>query len=536
VVRDRSGISRSAGTFASGGATVPGVTFEAKSRFLEAKMDERHDFDVIVIGAGPGGLTAAAYLSLTGRRVLVVDARDDVGGHMSAFNRSGYEFDIGLHYASEPFVQEVIRPVGVDVTFREFDPRAMFRLLGPEGAIAVPKGMGAFRAVLHEAFPAERHVADAFLDTAQMLSGELEQIPQHPHLRELPRLPWQLRGLLRYGGTTAGSYLDSLHASRQLKAALLGWTSGSLGLSPSQLSLPIAGRMVEHYLGGLSYPQGGSRAITEGLADVVRKHAGQVRLGAEVTRIVVHGGRVRGVQLRGASLDGPPDPVDEVAAPTVVSAIDLKHTYLGLLPPDLVPRRLARRVRNFELPLPFAVVYMVIDRDLAAEGYSNTTQIVTDGDDIDAMYATLRAGELPESYSAGVWIASLADPANERLCPPGMTNLQLMGVAPARHEFWGIAPGSGSTARYAARKQQVRDALVRLAERAIPGVTESIVHESTSTPVTFERHMRTTEGVSYGPAFTPRQTLSRLGPAGPIEGLFHAGAGVRSPARRSRSS
>lgn len=490
-------------------------------------MDERHDFDVIVIGAGPGGLTAAAYLSLAGRRVLVLDARDDVGGHMSAFTRSGYEFDIGLHYASEPYVQEVLRPVGVDVTFREFDPRAMFRLVGPNRDIAVPKGMASFRAVLHEAFPAERHVADTFLDTAQLLSAELEQIPQRPHLRELPRLPWQLRGLLRYGGTTAGHYLDSLHASPQLKVALLGWTSGSLGLPPSQLSLPIAGRMVEHYLGGLAYPQGGSRMITEGLADVVRKHGGQVRLGVEVTQIVVHGGRVRGIQLRSASLDSPPDPPENIAAPAVVSAIDLEHTYLRLLPPDLVPRRMARRVRNFELPLPLAVVYMVIDRDLAAEGYSNTTRIVTDGYDIDGMYATLRSGELPEAYSAGVWIASLADPANERLCPPGMTNLQLMGVAPARHEFWGIAPGSSSTARYAARKQQVRDALVRLGERAIPGLNESIVHESTSTPVTFERHMRTTEGVSYGPAFTPRQAFSRPGPAGPIKGLFHAGAGAR---------
>lgn len=490
-------------------------------------MDEGRDFDAIVIGAGPGGLAAAAYLSLAGRRTLVVEARELVGGHMSAFTRSGYEFDIGLHYVSEPGAQEVLRPVGVDVPFREFDPEAMFLMVGPDREIAVPKGADAFRAVLHEAFPAERQVTDTFLDTAKMLSAELDQIPQRPHLRELSRVPWQLRGLLRYGGTTVGSYLDSLHASQQLKAALFGCTGGSLGVSPSQASLPVVAMTVAHYLEGLSYPRGGSRAISEGLADVVRRHGGEVRLGAEACRIVVHRGRVRGIELRGASLDTPPEPAESITAPAVVSAIDLTRTYLRLLSPDVVPRRMVRRVRNFELALPLAVVYLVSDRDLAAEGYANTTRIVTDDYDTDAMYATLRAGELPGSYAAGVWIASLADPGNERLCPPGMTNLQLMSAAPASHDFWGVAPGSGSTARYAARKQQVRDALVRLADRTIPGLSESIVHESTSTPITFERYMRTTDGVSYGPAFTPRQTLGRLGAASPIEGLFHAGAGVR---------
>ncbi|MGB7979824.1 MAG: FAD-dependent oxidoreductase [Candidatus Nanopelagicales bacterium] len=59
------------------------------------------DYDVIVIGAGPGGLRAAAHLANAGRRVLVIDAGDHVGGHMSAFTHAGYEFDIGLHYTSE---------------------------------------------------------------------------------------------------------------------------------------------------------------------------------------------------------------------------------------------------------------------------------------------------------------------------------------------------------------------------------------------------------------------------------------------------
>jgi cation diffusion facilitator CzcD-associated flavoprotein CzcO len=56
------------------------------------------DADVVVIGAGCGGLTAAAYLARAGRRVRVIDARNNLGGHMSAFTVDGYEFDTGMHY------------------------------------------------------------------------------------------------------------------------------------------------------------------------------------------------------------------------------------------------------------------------------------------------------------------------------------------------------------------------------------------------------------------------------------------------------
>lgn len=490
-------------------------------------MDERRDYDVIVVGAGPGGLTAAAYLGMAGQRVLVVEARGQVGGHMSAFTHQGHEFDIGLHYTEEGPAQRVLQPLGVDVEFREFDPSGMFRLLSKDREVIVPKGMDELRSCFAEAFPSERPTIDAFLGTVRLLADELGQITERPHLRELPKWPWRMRGLLRYGAATAGHYLDSLHASPQLRTALMGWTTGSLAIPPSQLSLPIAASMIDLYLGGLSYPQGGSRAISEGLADVVRRNGGEVLLDTEVSRVLVSDGHVRGVRVRSASVDAEPDPAEDILAPSVVSAVDAHQTYVRLLSPDDVPPRLLRRVRSFELPLPLAVVYLVLDRDLGAEGLPNATHIVSDTDDLEAYYATLRAGELPAAGSVGIWNASLADPENPRLCPPGQTNLQLIGVAPAQHEWWGVAPGSGSTARYAARKREMRDQMVRLAERVVPGLSGSILFEEMATPITEERFMRCTGGTSYGPALSPRQIMSRLGPTGAVEGLFHAGASAR---------
>ena len=153
-----------------------------------------HDSDVLVIGAGPGGLTAAAHLANSGRRVLVIDAGDHVGGHMSAFTHAGDQFDIGLHYTSEAPAQKVLHPLGVEVEFQQFDPSGRFRMLGPDRSFAVPRGMAAYRNRLLEAFPGERGAIEDFLTLVQRLASEQRQIPDAPGLRDLPMLPWRLRG------------------------------------------------------------------------------------------------------------------------------------------------------------------------------------------------------------------------------------------------------------------------------------------------------------------------------------------------------
>ncbi len=90
------------------------------------------DADVVVIGAGSGGLATAAYLARAGRRVRVIDARAHLGGHMSAFTGDGYEFDTGLHYTVADYPKALLNPLGIDVIFHEHDPDAMFTLVFPD--------------------------------------------------------------------------------------------------------------------------------------------------------------------------------------------------------------------------------------------------------------------------------------------------------------------------------------------------------------------------------------------------------------------
>src|SRR5208283_94516 len=127
-----------------------GLTHEVKpmiDRYRELN-DER--FDVIVVGAGTGGLTAAAILSRRGKKVLVVDQHSVAGGNATIFRRRGYEFDIGLHYIgacqADGMLTKVLHAAGIaDLEFEELDPAGYDTLVFPDFEFKIPRGIEIFR-------------------------------------------------------------------------------------------------------------------------------------------------------------------------------------------------------------------------------------------------------------------------------------------------------------------------------------------------------------------------------------------------------
>jgi all-trans-retinol 13,14-reductase len=171
----------------------------------------------------------------------------------------------------------------------------------------------------------------------------------------------------------------------------------------------------------------------------------------------------------------------------------------------------------------------VLDRDLRAEGWPNRNWHVIDCDDIESLYACWRHGQLPSQQWTFVTPTSLKDPTNPRLCHPGQTNLQLVTGAPASHSFWNVGPRFQRGERYAHLKRALADRAVRHAERAIPGLADTIAFQEAATPITLERYLGASGGTSYGIAGTPTQIgLLRPGPTTPIDGLYLAGASARS--------
>ena len=489
-------------------------------------MNSAQRIDVVVVGAGTGGLTAAAYLAAAGRRVTVVDRGYQPGGHGSVFTREGYEFDIGLHYlgsarTGEPATKPLLDPLGVEITYLPLEPTDT--VVTADGQrFEVLRGLDAFREALHAALPGEQDALDRYLRLIDDVDGLVAQLASRPSWGDIPATLRQSGVALRHARDTLGGYWDQ-HGFSPRARTLLGWIQGTYAVVPSEASLLYHAIISMHYVNGAWYPQGGGGVISQRLADVITEHGGQFLLRHEVTGITVENGHVTGITA--VAPDG-----DQVTltASAVVAAGDIKRTVLDLLDPAVVPRKLQRTVRGYQMALPLAVLYLVVDRDFVAEGLPATNYWVYPHDDLQGEYARARRGQFTEEPFVFLSSASLKDRDNPRLCPDGHTNLQLITVAPPQPSAWGLQMGHERGAGYQAVKEGLTGRMLATADRVVPGLSGSVVYADLSTPYTETRYMGVTDGTSYGIAATPDQTLTnRPGAKTQIPGLYLAGASTR---------
>ena len=505
------------------------------------------DADVIVIGAGPGGLSCGAYLTAVGKRVIVVDRHTVPGGNMSCFTHRDpatddqYEFDVGLHYLGScgprGTMPSVLEPLGIRPDYLPMDQSGYDTLLFESGAVEqfrVPAGLGNYRDALATSFPTELEAIDTYVGLLRDVRTVMSKASRVRNPKQAADILGPGYRTLRVMSATLGDVFDRICASPRLRTVLAG-IGGTYAVAPSKVSFLAHAGVFLHYAGGAWYPRGGGQPIADALLRVITDNGGQVLLRTQVDEILLKGGAVAGVRVRRPAADRRRGLPDTITAPIVVSNADLKRTFTELLPADAVPAKLRTRMRQATMAVPLHVEYLILDRDLAAEGAPNTNWWVYPDDDLDRAYAQVGAGVMPKSTFAYLTSASLKDPGNGRLARPGQTNIQIMTAAPADHRFWGLqggGPVAGESYRrnpeYLKRKQQLHEALMRSAERAIPGISDSVIYSESATPITHERFVRSTGGTSYGLAATPDQMLlKRPSARTAIKGLWIVGASTR---------
>lgn len=490
---------------------------------------ERDQFDVIVIGAGISGLTAAALLARRGRSVLVVDRHYVAGGNATVFKRPGYEFDIGIHYLGQcgnggtiPHILEAAGAARVD--FRPLDPEGFDTLAFPDFELRVPRGAERYRERLLELFPDERRAIDDNLKVIGHVAAMISRPITGPldGLRALPHFAW----MATHAGTTLGRFLARRTNDPRLVAALAG-EGGDYALPPSRVALPMHAGLMAHYLmDGAYYPAGGGQIMSDRLAESIERSGGKILLSTRARRILVERGRARGVTIENKHL-GKLD----VRADTVIASSDIKRVIGELLPPEVVKEKTRERARRWEMAPALGALYLGVRREALGDRTANTNYWIYSGYDLEAEYGVTRSGRFSEQPFAFVSLASLKDPDNPRIAPPGIVNLQVMGLAPSEPEAWGVDGGeleSGEyreSARYQEIKARYEETLLRSAERVFPDLSRHIVFRELATPLTHSRYTLSSGGTSYGLAATPEQILwRRPGPKSEIAGLYLCGA------------
>ncbi len=492
-------------------------------------------YDILIIGAGHNGLVTAAYLARAGRRVLVLERRELVGGACVT-----EEIWPGFKVSTAAYVNSLLRPEII----RDLDlPRHGYELLprNPSSFTPFPDGrhlllgpdadlnrreISKFSAKDAAALPRYEKMLERVAD---FIEPTLLQTPPDPwsgrwrDLAQLARLAWRFRKLGRDGAQAieiltgaARPILDRWFESEQLKVTLA--TDAIIGAMASP-SMPGTAYVLFHHVMGecngargvWGYVRGGMGGISNALAAAARERGAEIRCNAPVKTILVERGRAAGVVLE----DG-----TELRAGAVVSNADAHVTFLKLMDPAELPGDFVESVRGIDYTSPSLKInvalgelpdFKALPGREAGPQHRGTIHISPTFDYLERAYDDAKYGRPSESPILEGTIPSVVDPT---VAPPGKHLMSL---------FVQYAPTDLRGASWDDVKEKFADRCFDILNEYAPNFRRAVIARQVLSPLDMERRY----GLTGGNIFQGAMHLHRLFFLRPVPGY----ANYRTPVR-----
>jgi len=472
------------------------------------------DYDVVVIGAGNGGLTASASLAQKGLNVLLLERHNIPGGCATSFCRGRFEFEVALHQLSGMGTPDKPGPLrlllgslGVldDLEFVEMSD--LYRVVMPDAIdVRLKADRSQVVAGLQRQFPQEKEAIERFFDLCYRYAN---QMLAAFYFRDPDISREKYPALYEYAFKNAKEVLDEFFSDPLLKAVLsVYW--GFLGLPPDRLAFPYLAMLFFTFIEFKPFHiKGGSQALSNAIVNRLLSNGGTVRFNCGVKKIIVENGAVQGIVTQNG---------DQIPARYVVSNASQVSTYVELIDPEHLPGGVLTEMRGRSLSPSAFVVFMGFDCEPGDLGITDSTSFILSHTDIaDLPYNQMRKLDI----DSDLMVLSCYDVADPDFSPQGTCQVAVVTLKFA--EPWLRIPPT----RYATVKYRCAEAMLRRVERIYPDLRKHIEEIEVATPLTHMRYLGHPGGAIYGFEHHTKDSLFfQPSRRSPIKGLYFASGWV----------
>lgn len=486
----------------------------------------KRQFDVVVIGSGMGGLSVASLLAQEGKKVLLLEQNNVVGGMTQAYSREGYRWTVGMHY-----IGEVGSSRGTG--WKLFDrvtrsgiewaplPSIFNRMVIGENTYDIPAGVQAYEQFLKSRFPQEEKGIDTYMSLIGNVSKSSGPFFAQKAMPEAAAEKIYEKACAEFHSYSRQITLDALRklTSDEELIAVLCANWGDYSLEPSKSSFAMHCMLAKHYMNGAHYPVGGGSAFAEAIVPIIESAGGAVLHSAEVKRIMTDGHAVTGVELISGEI---------VECATVISNAGVQNTFGRLLQGhNELEREAAGRLSSIR------DTYCVVGINIGFKGTNEEVGLQPaniwshPSRDLEGNLVKHRQDfEAPFPWHF-ITFPSTKDPRWAQDYP-GRSTIEMYAYTDFKHfKKWEGTPWMKRGADYVALKEQIKERLLTELERHVPKARKYLDYVEVSTPLSYEVFAKRQRGGFMGVESSPARFEQKwLRADTPIRGLLLTGQDV----------
>ena len=456
-------------------------------------------YDVVIIGAGMGGLTAAAMLSKAGYSVVVLEAANQAGGYLAGFHRNRFRFDTAVHWLNQcnpgGIMHTVFETIGTDYP-KVTQQKRIKRYNGDHHDYLLTNNPDELKHQLQKDFPLEAKGIERFFKHAKELGRTMNTWGSNIRAAET----FEIFEKLSYAFSTFRFVLPFLKHIRftgeeGLKRGLNRYFKDEKLQSifctePDLLSclVPIGWAYFKDFQ---NPPTGGGQAFPEWLKHVVEYYGNSIFFHSRVTKILLEGNTAKGVEVNHRGT------IYNVASRNVIAACDVETLYEKMLPVSAVPEKFKNRLRNALLYGSSFTVNVALDCNPAELGFGE-----------EAIHITKQTNTREEHTAANAHTTEIIILApscrDETMAPAGQGTITIFMPAEIhQHNFWKTEKTTnGEYVRgeaYNHFKNQVAEILLqRIEVKVAPNLRSHILFYEVATPFTHLRYTGNKNGTMMG--------------------------------------